>query len=85
MSRNGLTAPTSGIAFGLGRPSVHPAVPKERPRSKYAIMRDVAVNASRMLLDAYPDISLARDAEPALRSLRLGEMHTCWELGVSLR
>lgn len=75
----------SGIAFGLGRPSVHPAVPKERPRSRYALIRDVAVTASRMLLEAAPEISLARDAEPTLRSLRLGEMHTCWELNVSLR
>lgn len=74
----------SGIAFGLGRPSVHPAVPKERPRSRYAITRDVAVTASRMLLDAHPNIALARDAEPALRSLRLDEMHTCWELPVAL-
>jgi len=75
----------SGIAFGLGRPSVYPAVPKERPRSPYALVRDVAVTASRMLLEAYPEISLGRDAEPTLRSLRLGEMHTCWELAVSLR
>jgi cytochrome P450 len=74
----------SGIAFGLGRPSVHPAVPKERPRSLNAIVRDVAVTASRMLLEAHPEISLARDAEPMLRSLRLGEMHTCWELRVSM-
>jgi cytochrome P450 len=74
----------SGIAFGLGRPSVHPAVPKERPRSLNAIVRGVAVTASRMLLDAHPEISLAREAEPKLRSLRLGEMHTCWELRVSM-
>ena len=26
----------SGIAFGFGKPSVHPAVPKDRPRSAYA-------------------------------------------------
>jgi cytochrome P450 len=74
----------SGIAFGLGRPSVHPAMPKERPRSLNAIVRDVAVTASRMLLEAHPEISLARDAEPVLRSLRLGEMYSCWELRVSM-
>ncbi len=74
----------SGIAFGLGRPSVYPAMPKERPRSQYALTRDVAVAASRMLLDAYPEIRLAPEHEPVLRSLRLGEMHTCWELPVSL-
>jgi pulcherriminic acid synthase len=74
----------SGIAFGLGRPSVHPAVPRERPRSRYALVRDVAVTASRMLLEAYPEISLAADAQPVFRSLRLGEMYTCWELPVAL-
>ena len=74
----------SGIAFGLGRPSVHPAVPKDRPRSIYAIVRDVAVQASQMLLDAHPDIRLAPHAEPAMRSLRLGEMFTCWQLPVEL-
>ena len=73
----------SGIAFGLGRPSVHPAVPKDRPRSNYALVRDVAVTASQMLVDAHPGIRLAPGAEPALRSLRLGEMFTCWRLPVT--
>ena len=27
----------SGIAFGLGKPSIHPAVPEDRPRSRYAL------------------------------------------------
>ncbi len=72
----------SGIAFGLGRPSVHPAMPKDRPRSNYALVRDVAVHASRMLLDARPDIRLRSGAEPVMRSLRLGEMFTCWRLPV---
>jgi hypothetical protein len=72
----------SGIAFGLGRPSVHPAVPKDRPRSNYAIVRDVAIGASQRLLDAHPDIRLAPDASPTMRSLRLGEMFACWRLPV---
>jgi cytochrome P450 len=72
----------SGIAFGLGRPSVHPAVPKDRPRSLYALTRDVAVRASQMLLDARPGIRLATGAEPVIRSLRLGEMYTCWHLPI---
>ena len=72
----------SGIAFGLGRPSIHPAVPSERPRSRYALVRDVAVRASQMLLDAHPGIRLEPGATPSLRSLRLGEMHTCWALPV---
>lgn len=74
----------SGIAFGLGKPSIHPAVPKERPRSIYAITRDVAVEASTRLLERRPDIRLADDAAPSMRSLRLGEMHTCWDLPVTL-
>lgn len=73
----------SGIAFGLGRPSIHPAVPSQRPRSRYAIVRDVAVRATRLLLDAHPTIRLAPDAAPTLRALRLGEMYTCWRLPVS--
>ncbi len=72
----------SGITFGLGPPSPRPAVPRDRPRSLYAMTRDVAVTASRMLLDARPDIQLADGATPTLRSLRLGEMHTCWHLPV---
>jgi len=74
----------SGIAFGMGKPSVHPAVPKERPRSIYAITSDVAVTASTMLLDACPNIRLADDATPTIGSLRLGEMHTCWHLPVTI-
>ncbi|MDX2378599.1 MAG: hypothetical protein QNM02_02430 [Acidimicrobiia bacterium] len=73
----------SGIAFGLGPPSRHPAMPKERPRSDYAITRDVAVTASRMLLEAHPGIRLAPGFAPTMRSLRLGEMHTCWALPVT--
>jgi hypothetical protein len=74
----------SGIAPALGPPSKHPAVPKERPRSLYAITRDVAVRTSRRLLEEFPDIRLANGAQPMIRSLRLGEMHCCWHLPVTL-
>lgn len=73
----------SGIAFGLGRPSVHPAVPKDRPRSIYALTRDVAVGASQQLLDSFPDLRLVDGAAPTIRALRLREMHTCWHLPVT--
>ncbi len=73
----------SGIAFGLGRPSIYPAVPKERPRSLYAIVRDCAVKASMMLLERKPDIKLSEEFKPELRSLILDETHTCWELKVT--
>ena len=72
----------SGISFGTGPPSKHPAVPEDRPRSHYAITRDLAVVVSRAVLDAFPTIRIAKDALPTLRSLRLGEMHTCWSLRV---
>jgi hypothetical protein len=75
----------SGIAFGLGKPSIHPAVPEDRPRSKYALTRDTVVLVSTMLLDAAPKIRLAAGAQPVLRSLQHGEMHTCWNLPVTLR
>lgn len=74
----------SGITFSLGKPSVHPAVPKERSRSLYAIVRDCAVIASEMLLDSYPNIRLAEGSEPSLKSLYLHGIHTCWELKVDL-
>ena len=48
----------SGIAFGLGRPSIHPAVPKGRPRSRYALIRDAAVTASLLLLEDKPSLKL---------------------------
>jgi cytochrome P450 len=70
----------AGIAFGLGRPTRHPALPEDRPRSRYAITRDVAVLMVNALLDNLPNLRLAAEATPALRSLRQGEMHTCWNL-----
>lgn len=73
----------TGIAFGLGPPSKHPALPEDRPRSLYAICRDTAVTVTNLLLDALPGLTLAPGASPTLRSLRVGEMHTCWHLPVT--
>jgi len=72
----------SGVAFGLGKPSRFPAAPQDRPRSLYARTRDHAVIAAGVLLDRLQDLRLAPGAAPALRSLRVGEMHTCWQLPV---
>jgi cytochrome P450 len=72
----------AGVALGLGKPSKHPGLPEDRPRSLYAITRDAIVTASNVLLDQLPDIRLPAGATPELRSLRLGEMHTCWQLPV---
>ena len=72
----------SGIAFGLGKPSIHPAVPEDRPRSRYALTRDTVVTASMALVETIPNLSLVEEAEPKLASLTVGEMHTCWSLPV---
>lgn len=74
----------SGIAFGLGKPSIHPAVPEDRPRSRYALTRDTVVTASMALVETIPHLSLVEGAEPKLASLTVGEMHTCWSLPVVL-
>ncbi len=75
----------AGIAFALGAPSKHPAVPEDRPRSRYAITRDAAVASSAVLLDALEDLKLEPGATPFLQSLGVAEMHTCWRLPVSFR
>lgn len=72
----------AGIAFGMGAPSIYPAVPEDRPRSIYAITRDTVVLATNTLLDGLPNLRLKQGATPGLQSLRLGEMHTCWNLPV---
>ena len=73
----------SGISAGTGPPSRHPAVPEDRPRSRYAITRDMATIATRVILDELPKVRLADGITPTLRSLRLGEINTCWSLPVA--
>ena len=75
----------TGIAFGLGKPSTHPAVPEDRPRSLYAITRDTAVLASEILVSHLDDIAITSKAIPKLASLTVGEMHTCWKLPVTFK
>lgn len=72
----------TGIAFGLGPPSKHPAVPEDRPRSTYALTRDTAVTASACVIAGLPGLRLTPGSTPTLRSLRVGEMYSCWELPV---
>ena len=75
----------SGISIGTGLPSKWPAEPRERPRSHYALTRDIAVAVSRAVLDATSHITLASDVVPELSCRRLGEMHTCWHLPTTMR
>ena len=72
----------SGIAFGFGKPSIYPAVPKGRPRSRYALIRDTVVTASLMLLETSETLEISSEKAPYLTSAHLGEMHTCWALPV---
>lgn len=75
----------TGISFGTGPPSPHPAVPEDRPRSAYALARDLVMVTTSVVLDELSAVTLVDGAEPTPRSLRLGEMHTCWSLPVSVR
>ncbi|MFT7221038.1 MAG: cytochrome P450 [Candidatus Azotimanducaceae bacterium] len=75
----------SGITFKLGKPSIYPAVPEDRPRSKYAQNRDLAVIASQALIAHLGDIELSKHHTPRLSSLTVGEMHTCWKLPVTYK
>ena len=72
-----------GMTPGLGPPTEHPAVPEDRPRSLYALTRDVLVAASKTLLEALDDVALADGVErPRASCRRIGEMHACWRLPV---
>ncbi|MEM9037727.1 MAG: cytochrome P450 [Actinomycetota bacterium] len=72
----------AGVVPALGPPSLFPAVPEDRPRSRYARVRDVAVVATGALLDRVGVPALA-DPEAARPSAsRLGGPHRSWELVV---
>ncbi len=75
----------TGITFGLGPPSKHPAIPEDRPPSLYAMTRDALVTASRVLIDAVADLQLESGVEPFQTCRKIGEMHTCWHLPVRFR
>lgn len=78
----------TGIAFGLGKPSRFPALPEDRPRSRYAITRDTASTIVSALLDAFPRMELADEADaapPTQCSPRPGATYTCWSLPTTLR
>jgi len=74
----------TGIAFGIGPPSRFPAVPEDRPRSFYALTRDMAVAVTALLLEAAPELRLAEDATPEIRCLAIGGTYTCWSLPARL-
>ena len=73
----------TGIAFGLGLPSRHPAVPETRPRSLYALTRDATVLATERLLKRYPGIIATQPMDP-IRALAIFEPMIAWSLPVRL-
>jgi len=75
----------AGIAFGHGRPSRQPAVPKEAPRSSYAQTRDLGVAASLALLERFATIDAVDHATPDMTLDRFGGIYRCRELRVELR
>ncbi len=72
----------AGVTVGIGRPSRHPAIPEDRPRSLYAILLEVAVLASRQLLAELPGLRLKPGAAPSIFSRWANDIHTCWELPI---
>lgn len=78
---DGLPAP---IAFGHGKPSRLPAVPRQAARSRFALTRDIAVRASLALLERFPTIHLAPSHTPTMQLDRLGGTYRCRDLIVDL-
>jgi pulcherriminic acid synthase len=72
----------AGVAFGLGKPSIHPAIPEDRPRSVYAITMELAVTASKALLAAMPNVRVKPGTEPVMFCRWPWDIHTCWDLQV---
>ena len=76
----GCVEPTAFVTVSIGLDHEIPASVSTISVFVVDLTRDTIVTASNMLLDALPDIRLQSGAQPELRCLRLGEMHTCWHL-----
>lgn len=74
----------AAITFGHGKPSRRPAVPRDEPRSRYALTRDIAVTASLALLERFPTIELSANTNPSMSLDRLGGTYRCRSLPVTL-
>jgi pulcherriminic acid synthase len=72
----------SGIAFGLGKPSIYPAIPEDRPVSFYALTRNAVIAVSDMILDQLTHLRLTSDANARPHCQHLGEMHTSCDLPI---
>lgn len=74
----------TGITPALGAPTKEPAVPEDRPISRYALVRDAVVGASGVVMRELPALQLAAGGQVDSRSLAVGEMYCCWSLPVTV-
>lgn len=74
----------AGVAFGFGAPSRFPAEPEDRPRSRYASTRDIAMAVTTRLLERHPELRIAPGSEPVVVAHEPGGMRICWSLPAEL-
>jgi hypothetical protein len=72
----------SAISFGTGAPSRFPALPEDRPRSRFALVRDTAVAISRTLWQWAGSMESVSDSVPRPRAVTDGGVRICWSLPV---
>lgn len=72
----------SAISFGTGAPSRFPALPEDRPRSRFALVRDTAVAISRTVWQWAGSMESVMDPVPGPRAVTDGGVRICWSLPV---
>lgn len=72
----------SAISFGTGAPSRFPALPEDRPRSRFALVRDTAVTMARTIGNWAGALDSVIDPVPAPRAVTDGGVRICWSLPV---
>ena len=74
----------SAVSFGTGAPSRFPALPEDRPRSRFALVRDTAVTISRQVWAWAGSMRPAIEPVPAPRMITDGGVLVCWSLPVHI-
>lgn len=74
----------SAVSFGTGAPSRYPAIPEDRPRSRFALVRDTAVTICRAVWAWAGDMRPVTDPVPAPRAATDGGVRVCWSLPVTV-